>query len=132
MPITIDGTNGITTPAITGTNSSVSLTGSFTSVYDYDGVITSGTYTPVLFPSNWKYVLNGGAFTLAAPVSVGDNIAYSLVLYVENTTGAGAITTSGFSKVIGDSFTTTVGHIFYVYVTVFGGGAKIANIVAAQ
>lgn len=132
MPVTIDGTNGISTPGISTGGANANLNGSFTSSIDSDGTFSTGVYTPVLAPSNWKYVLNAGAFTIAAPASLGTGVAYTMVVYVENVAGAGAITLTGFNKTAGDSFTTTVGHTFFIYITVFGGGAKVASVVASQ
>ncbi len=133
MAIVLDGTNGITATAMTAGESGIlSLNGSYISNFDVDGVISSGTYTPALVGSNWKYITNSGAFTFAAPSSAGSSSAYTMIIYMNNSATAGAITMSGFSKVTGDLFTTTQGHSFYIFINVFGGGAKIANVVAAQ
>jgi len=130
MTVIIDGTTGITTPGIVANDAN--LNGSFYSTIDDDGSISTGTYTPVLTPSNWKSISNAGAFTLAAPAGISATAAYTLIVQITNVTGAGTISTSGFTKVVGDDFTTTVGHVFFVYITVFGTGAKIASVVAAQ
>jgi hypothetical protein len=55
-----------------------------------------------------------------------------MLVYITNSGTPGTITMSGFTQVTGDVFTTTSGHIFFVYITVFGTGAKIAAIMAAQ
>lgn len=130
MPIVLNGTTGIDTPGISGGDAN--LSGSFYSTIDNDGTFSTGTYTPVITSGNWKSISNAGAFTLAAPAAVSSTAAYNLVVQITNVTGAGAITTSGFSKVVGDDFTTTVGNVFLVFITVFGTGAKIATVVAAQ
>lgn len=70
------------------------------------GTKSSGTFTPAASNGNQQYCTNGGAFTLAPP-----STATSIVLEVTNNGSAGAITTSGFTKVLG-SFTTTNGHKF--------------------
>lgn len=127
MPITLNGSTGI---SVDGGNASI--TGGFFSTIDDDGTISSGTYTPTLTGGSWKSITNNGAFTLAAPAAVGSTAAFTIVVSITNGASAGAITTSGFSKVIGDSFTTTNGHAFLVYITVSGTGAKIASVVAAQ
>lgn len=129
-PITLDGTAGIVTPGLSSTGGNIS--GIFYSTIDNDGTISSGTYTPQLNTSNIKYITNSGSFTLAAPAAVNDSIAYTMLVYIVNSGTAGTITMSGFTQVTGDVFTTTSGHIFFVYITVFGGGAKIAAIMAAQ
>jgi len=131
MPVIINGTTGVTTPGISVDGTTAGVNGAFFSIFDNDSpVVTS--YTPQLTPSNWKYIQNSGAFTFIAPAASGADSAYSMVVYMQNVTGAGAVTMSGFNRVVGDSFTTTVGHVFFIYITVFGAGNKIANVVAAQ
>lgn len=72
-------------------------------VTDHDGgTVTSGTYTPNPADGNSQYIINGGAFTLAPPAS-----SCSMLLLITNNASAGAITTSGFTRVTGDDFTTT-------------------------
>ncbi len=134
MPIVLDGTNGITATAMTAGESGIlSLNGSYISNFDSDGLFTAGTtYTPALVGSNWKYITNGGAFTIAAPASAGSGQAYTMIVYVQNVANAGSISMTGFNKVTGDLFTTTLNHVFFIFINVFGDGAKIANVVAAQ
>lgn len=105
-----------------------SLTGGFTSAVDSDGAKSSGTYTPTPDGGNFKSITNAGAFTLAAPTASG---AYTLIIEIENVTGAGAITLSGFTKTQGSPFTTTVGHKFCVSI-VKGSSFTYANVVALQ
>jgi hypothetical protein len=93
-----------------------------------DGTFSTGTYTPTPVGGNMKSIVNGGAFTLAAPTAAGD---YTLIVQITNTTGAGAITLSGFNRTIGNPFTTTNGHIFLVYITKIGS-VELANVVALQ
>lgn len=131
MPVTINGSTGVTTPGLAVDGTTAGVSGGFFSIFDNDGPI-SGSYTPALTTGNWKYIQNQGAFTFAAPAASGGDSGYSMVVYVANITGAGAITMSGFNRVVGDPFTTTVGHVFFVYITVFGTGAKVASVVAAQ
>lgn len=130
--------NGVTSAIQTQLDEKVDVAGEtlggiFLSTYTSVGTVSSGTFTPSVSSGsrNWQYLLNGGAFTFAAP-TIGSTEAVNLVVYVQNTSGAGAITFSGFGKVTGDPLTTTVSHIFYVYVTRLGTGAAIANVVAAQ
>lgn len=131
MSVTI-GSGGVLADNITSPDGVVALGAAFHSTFDDDGTMTTGTYTPQLVPSNWKIIRNSGNFTFAAPAIVAADQAYTMVVYVLNIGTPGTITMSGFSRVTGDSFTTTVGHVFFVYITVFGTGAKIANVVAAQ
>lgn len=78
------------------------------------GTVSSGTYTPApaTGQENFQHYTNGGAHTLAPPASV-----CAVVIEILNNGSAGAITTSGFTKVTGDSFTTTNGHKFLAHIT---------------
>lgn len=87
---------------------------------------TSFTVAPT--GSNFQTITNGGAFTITAPSASGN---YSIVIRITNAAGAGAVTLSGFTKVTGDSFTTTSTHNFLVFVTKFGSHT-VANVVALQ
>ena len=70
------------------------------------GTVTTGTVTPDPGDRPLQSYTNGGAHTLAP----GSNNGYYL-LDITNNVSAGAITTSGWTKVVG-SFTTTNGHKF--------------------
>lgn len=109
-------------------NADDALTGGYTTTADDDGTKSTGTYTPDPAGGNMKRIINGGAFTLAAPSAAGD---YTLVIQITNNGTAGAITLSGFSKTTGSAFTTTNGHDFFVYVTKCNG-FTLANVVALQ
>jgi hypothetical protein len=88
------------------------LTAGF-AVTDYDaGTKSSGTYTPDEANGNVQKFVNGGAHTLAPPTN-----SCTLVLQQTNNASAGTITTSGFTLVDGDDFTTTNGHDFFLYIT---------------
>ncbi len=104
------------------------LTGGYTTTADNDGTFSSGTYTPTPSGGNMKRIVNGGAFTLAAPSASGD---YTMVIQITNNATAGAITLSGFNKTSGNPFTTTNGHDFFVYITKCNG-FTLANTVALQ
>lgn len=103
------------------------LTGGYTTTADNDGTFSSGTYTPTPAGGNMKRIVNGGAFTLAAPSASGD---YTLVVQITNNASAGGVTMSGFNRTTG-SFTTTNGHDFFVYITKCNG-FTFANVVALQ
>ena len=94
------------------------LTAGYTATADNDGTKSSGTYTPAPSGGNLKRIVNGGAFTLAAPTAAGD---YTLVIQMTNNASAGTITVSGFSKQSGDSLTTTDGDDFFLYITKING-----------
>ena len=83
-----------------------------------DGTKSSGTYTPSPVGGFYRRIINGGAFTLAAPTAVGD---YQLTIQVTNNATAGAITLSGFSRATGDSLTTTNGDDFLLVITKING-----------
>lgn len=83
-----------------GLVSDLGAIGFYSTPYDA-GTKSSGTFTPDPANGNQQYCVNGGAFTLAPPAT-----ATSIVLEVLNNGSAGAITTSGFTKVTG-AFTTT-------------------------
>lgn len=78
------------------------------------GTVSSGTYTPApaTGQENFQHYTNGGAHTLAPPASV-----CAVVIEILNNGSAGTITTSGFTKVTGDTLTTTNGHKFLAHIT---------------
>lgn len=89
------------------------LTAGYTATADDDGTISSGTYTPSPVGGNLKRIVNGGAFTLAAPTYAGD---YTMVVQMTNNATAGEITVSGFTKASGDPTTTTDTHAFLLHI----------------
>lgn len=90
------------------------------------GTISSGTTTPDPGDRALQHLTNGGAFTLAPGSNTG-----SYILDITNNASAGAITTSGWSKVAGDSFTTTDGDDFRCYCSI-GQTGSVINVVAMQ
>lgn len=99
-------------------NADDELTGGYTTTADNDGTQSSGTYTPTPAGGNIKRIVNGGAFTLAAPSAAGD---YTLIIQMTNNASAGAVTLSGFTKASGAAFTTTDGHDFMLYIAKVNG-----------
>lgn len=89
------------------------LTAGYTATADNDGTQSSGTYTPSPVGGNLKRIVNGGAFTLAAPTYAGD---YTMIVQMTNSATAGAITVTGFTKASGDPTTTTSGHDFLLHI----------------
>lgn len=126
--MTLNGGNVVAGRTATGTAVQALEYAGITTTADDDGTKSSGTYTPDPSGGNMKRIVNGGAFTLAAPTATGD---YTLVIQITNNASAGAITLSGFSKTSGNPFTTTNGHDFFVYVTKCNG-FTLANVVALQ
>lgn len=92
------------------------------------GTKSTGSYALSPASGNFKKYINNGAHTLTAPVLAGN---YSIVVQITNGASAGAITFSGFARVIGDVLTTTNGHIFQVYTTKTDAGVT-ASVVAMQ
>lgn len=97
------------------------LTAGFAGTPVNEGTKSSGTFTPDETTGNLKYCVNGGAFTLAPPTN-----NTTIVLQVTNNASAGAITTSGFTKVTGDTITTTDGHDFFFFITKLNGFSHLA------
>lgn len=84
------------------------------------GTVTSGTTTPDPGDRPLQHYTNGGAHTLAPGSNAG---AY--LLDIVNNGSAGAITTSGWTKKSGDSFTTTNGHKFRCHCSVGNEGSLL-------
>jgi hypothetical protein len=101
------------------------LTAGFNVTDHNAGTKSSGTYTPDPADGNQQYAVNGGAHTLAPPAS-----SCTMVIQYTNNASAGAITTSGFTKVDG-AFTTTNGDDFLCYITVCNSFSYL-NIVRLQ
>ena len=81
--------------------------------------VTSGTLTPDPGDRPLQSYTNGGAHTLAPGSNNG-----SYILDITNNGSAGAITTSGWTKVVG-SFTTTNGHKFRCSCSVSTAGSLL-------
>ena len=75
--------------------------------------LTTGSITVDCGKNPGQYIANTGAFTLTAPANDGE-----CILQIENGSGAGAVTWSGFSEGsnTGDALDTTNGHYFQVSV----------------
>lgn len=84
------------------------------------GVVSSGTVTPDPGDRDLQHYQNNGAHTLAPGSVTG-----SYLLDISNGASAGAITTSGWTKVTGDAFTTTSGNKFRCHCSVANGGSLL-------
>ena len=102
------------------------LTAGFDSSDFAAGTKSTGTYTPAASDGNFQVATNGGAHTLAPPAT-----SCSIVIHYTNNGSAGAITTSGFTAVTGDSFTTTNTHEFVCVVTKIND-VSVLNVTALQ
>ena len=111
------------------------LTAGFTAALDDDGTQSSGSYTPsVASGSNSKRIANGGAFTLSPPAAASDEVIHMSII-IENASGAGPITTSGFTAVGGADFTTTLNDRFICHIAAFNIGGttySFLDVVALQ
>jgi hypothetical protein len=85
------------------------------------GNIVGGTVTPDPGDRPMQHYTNSGAHVLGVAENRG-----SMLLDITNASGAGAITTSAFTKVIGDAFTTTVGHKFRCHISIGAAGALLS------
>ena len=90
----------------------VNLTGGFTATSFGNGTVSTGTLTPDPLNGNVQDYTNNGAHTLAPPSS-----NCSIVLDQTNGASAGTVTRSGFTKVTGDTLTTTNGNKFRHFIT---------------
>lgn len=122
-----DGVAGNPTVVATISTTDTNLTGGYTTTAVNDGTKSTGTYTPASTGGNMRYIVNGGAFTLAAPTGG----SFTMVVQITNNASAGTITLSGFNKTSGSPLTTTNGDDFLLYITVCNG-FKFANVVAMQ
>lgn len=101
------------------------LTAGFDSDVEALGTISSGTVTPEVdadTKENFKTLTNGGAFTLAPPST---SSACVVVIQVTNNASAGAITTSGFTAVNGDTYDTTDGNDWFFHILKVGSFSKL-------
>lgn len=95
--------SGVTGTALVLTGNST-ITGGFRNTGYSGGTVSSGTYTPDAYNSNYQYYTNNGAHTLAAPAN-----DCAVDILVTNGGSAGSITFSGFTvgSNTGSSLTTT-------------------------
>lgn len=84
------------------------------------GTQSSGTLTLDMGDRPLQHYTNGGAHALAPGTVTG-----SCLVDITNNGSAGAITTSGWTKVSGDPFTTTNGHKFRCHSSVGNGGSYL-------
>lgn len=88
----------------------------------YDaGTKASGTFTPDEANGCMQRYINGGAHTLAPPAN-----NTSMVIQITNNASAGAITTSGFTKVTGTAPATTDAYDYLAYITKINGFSHLS------
>ena len=105
---------------LTGDTENQTLTGGATVTSKSLGTQSSGTLTLDMGDRPMQHYTNSGAHTLAPGTAYG-----SCLLDIENGAGAGAITTSGWTMVAGDDFTTTNGHKFRCHCSVTYRGSLL-------
>jgi len=88
--------------------------------------IASGTFRPDPRKRTIAHLIANGAFTFAPQTEES-----VIVVEVTNGASAGAITNSGYTKVGGDSYTTTNGNK-YLFVSTRSRNYSYLNIVALQ
>jgi len=88
------------------------LTAGFTATSYSLGTVTTGTVTPSAANGNFQHLTANGAFTLAPP-----SATCCIDIEVLNGASAGTITTSGFTKVNGDTYATTNALKFIFHIT---------------
>lgn len=76
------------------------------------GTVTTGTVTPSAANGNFQHLTANGAFTLAPP-----SATCCIDIEVLNGASAGTITTSGFTKVNGDTYATTNTNKYIFHIT---------------
>ena len=96
------------------------LTAGFATTPYSAGTKSSGTFTPDEANGNFQYAVNGGAHTLAPPTN-----NCSLVVQYTNNASAGAVTTSGFTLVDGDTISTTNGDDFFFFIVKCNGFSSL-------
>lgn len=102
-------------------NTTSALTAGFTSASVSAGTKSSGTYTFDPTVGAVQHATNGGAHTFAPPATMG-----AWMLDYVNNASAGALTTSGWTKVDGDPFTTTNGNSFRCMLSVGNQGSYLS------
>jgi len=93
------------------------LTVGYTATAYNAGTISTGTYTVTPANGNLQRYVNNGAHSIAAH-SAGD---YTVIVQMTNSASAGAVTTSSFTKVRGDTLSTTNGDDFLLVVSKING-----------
>ena len=105
---------------------SANLTVGYTVTPYSAGTKSSGTFTPDPTLGQQQYITAGGAFTLAP-----QSTASQIMIEVLNNGSAGAITTSGFTKVTGDTYATTNTNK-YLFIATKTQNYSHLNIIALQ
>lgn len=103
------------------------LTAGFSAAAHSAGTKSSGTYTPDVDDGNFQFATNGGAHTLGVPSK-----NCTMVILYKNNASAGTITTSGYTKVDGDTISTTNGDEFFFYITRINDGSTTFSMLTVK
>jgi hypothetical protein len=117
--VTVQTVDNITPPILLDTEDQ-SVTGGARIVSKDLGTKSSGTLTLDYGDRPIQRYINGGAHTLAPGSTYG-----SIILDITNNASAGAITTSGWTKVVG-LFDTTNGHKFRCFASNSEAGSLLS------
>ncbi len=98
----------------------ITVSGVVTASHD-EGTKTTGTFTPTPTSGNIKHFINGGAFTLGVHTA-----PCTLILEMTNNASAGAVDTTAFTLVDGDTLTTTDGHRFVLQITITENASRLS------
>lgn len=97
--------------------------------YVGDGAKSGGaTYMPTPAGGNFRLVQNSGAFNFTADTDATVK-SYTMLVLIQNTATAGAVTFVGWSAITGDPLTTVSGSLFMCTI-IKHGGIKMINIQA--
>ena len=88
------------------------LQGGFTAKSGDLASVSGGTFKPIPAAGNFQHLTNNGAHTIVPPDAQG-----SFVVEYTNGGTAGALTTSGFTKVTGATYATTAGNRYLMFIT---------------
>jgi len=114
-------------PDILKADTADELTAGFSAAAYNAGTQTTGTYTPNVDNGNFQYIINGGAHTLGVPIK-----NCTMVILYKNNASAGTVTTSGYTKVDGDTISTTDGDEFFFYITRVNDGTTTFSMLTVK
>ena len=103
------------------------LTAGFSAAAFNAGTFTTGTFTPDVDSGNFQYAINGGAHTLGV---VAKNC--TMVILYKNNASAGAVTTSAYTLVDGDTISTDDGDEFFFYITRINDGTTTFSLLTVR
>ena len=107
------------------------FTHAMTAAMDNPVTVTTGTYTPTIFPEGqYKSIIADGIFTISPPTTPA-NQATTLSVWMVNGASADTVTLL-FDLVTGDSLTTTQGDKFRLSIEVVNDGTTSSSLCDVQ